>query len=134
MKLEDYFRIKGTYELKDGVYNVKGSVTLIKQVKVDTLPIKFGIVSGYFYCSNNHLTSLEGVPKSVGGDFYCHENKLTTLEGCPKRVGGYFFCHDNNLTSLEGCPKRVGGHFICDKKLHDNLEYRKYLIMKELRK
>jgi hypothetical protein len=33
--------------------------------------VQFRNVSGYFYCDNNQLTSLEGCPSSVGGDFYC---------------------------------------------------------------
>ena len=27
-------------------------------------------MKGYFNCSNNNLTSLEGAPKKVGGEFY----------------------------------------------------------------
>ena len=37
--------------------------------------IKFRNVEGYFYCSSNQLTSLEGCPQSVGGGFYCSGNK-----------------------------------------------------------
>ena len=150
MKLEDYFRIKGKYELIDGAYNVKGSVRLIKQV--EKLPCKFGKVSNYFDCSNNKLTSLEGCPISigdfwcdgnnltslegcptiVGGDFYCYNNNLTTLEGCPKSVYS-FDCENNNLTSLEGCPTKISGYFSCDENLHNTKEFRQYMIMKELR-
>ena len=110
MKLEDYFRINGTYSLIDGVYNVKGSISLIKLV--EKLPIKFGTVSGHFYCFGNNLISLEGAPKKVGSHFYCFGNKLT---------------------SLEGCPTRIGGNFSCDDNLHNNLEYRQYMIMRKLR-
>ena len=78
MKLEEYFEISGTYELKNGLYNVKGSVKLNK--KVEKLPVKFGIVSGYFYCDNNKLKTLEGAPKSVVGNFYCDENLYDTKE------------------------------------------------------
>ena len=53
------------------------------------------IVTGYFDCSNNNLTSLEGAPKEVGGDFDCSDNKLISLEGAPKEVGGGFDCYDN---------------------------------------
>jgi len=153
MKFEDYFSIKGTYEFVDGVYNVKGFADLIK--KVEKLPVKFGIVTGNFYCTHNNLTSLEGAPTQVGGFFYCYHNKLTSLKcaptqvggsfccynnsltslkGSPKSVGGNFFCHNNNLTSLEGIPSSICGNFICDKNLHDTKEYKQYLIMKELRK
>ena len=111
MKLEDYFRIKGTYELIDGVYNVKGSVTLIEDV--DKLPCKFGKVTSDFWCNSNILKTLEGAPEKVGGDFWCYGNNLKTLEGAPKSIGGYFFC---------------------DRNLRNTKEYRQYLIMKKLRK
>ena len=90
MKLEDYFEILGTYELKDGVYDVKGSIRLIEDVY--KLPFKFG---------------------KVTGDFSCTHNKLKSLEGCPKYIGDDFFCDDH---------------------LKSRIEYRQYLILKELRK
>ena len=152
MKLEEYFEIQGTYELVDGVYNVDGNVYLNKQVEI--LPFKFGKVSGnfycidniltslegtpnsvggHFYCYNNYLTSLNGAPKSVGGDFFCSLNKLTSLKGCPISVCGHFYCYSNKLTSLEGCPTKIGGFFNCDDYLHNNKEYKKYLIIRKLR-
>ena len=132
MVIEDYFFINGTYELKDGVYNVKGHVSLIK--RVEKLPCKFGKVIGNFYCYGNKLKSLEGAPKSIGGYFSCYTNNLETLEGAPKWVGGDFDCDDNHLNSLEYCPAFVGGDFFCDEELESTKEYRQYLIMKELRK
>ncbi len=131
MNIEQYFKIDGTYELKDGLYNVTGDVDLIK--KVEKLPVKFGSVTGGFYCHSNYLTSLEGAPKQVGGHFNCSYNNLTSLEGAPKQVGGNFWCNINNLTSLKGCPISVGKKFYCDDHLKSNTEYRKYLIMKKLR-
>jgi hypothetical protein len=110
MKLEEYFVIDGTYELVDGLYNVKGSVRLIKQV--EKLPVKFGKVTSYFYCSSNKLKTLEGAPEKVGGDFFCFCNYLKTLEGCPKKIGGYFFC---------------------DRNLRNTKEYKQYLILNKLR-
>jgi hypothetical protein len=113
MRIEDYFKIIGTYELKDVLYNVEGYVILNKQV--EKLPFKFGKVTGSFYCTYNKLNSLEGFPKSIGGDLYCY---------------------NNNLTSLEGFPKSIGGTFICDldEKIKKSKEYKQYLIMKKLRK
>jgi hypothetical protein len=152
MNIEYYFDIHGTYELKDGLYNVTGDVELIK--KVEKLPVKFGKVTGSFdcdrnnlksldgspisvgfnfYCYANNLTSLEGSPKRVGGDFYCSSNNLTNIEGFPKWVGGDIFCSNNNLTSLEGSPISIGGNFYCDNSLKRTKEYRQYLIMKKLR-
>jgi len=101
----------------DGSVDVDGDVDLSNK-NLTKLPIKFRNVRGYFYCSTNQLTSLEGCPQSVGGAFSCHSNKLTSLEGCPKSVGGNFYCKDNQLTSLEGGPQSVGGDFDCgDNKL-----------------
>jgi len=131
MKLEDYFRINGTYELVDGVYNVYGDVLII--IDCEKLPVKFGIVTGHFDCSSNKLESLEGCPISVGGDFYCYKNNLNSLEGSTISVGGDFWCFKNNLTSLEGSTISVDGYFVCDEHLHNTKEYRKYMIMRKLR-
>jgi hypothetical protein len=105
------------YEIKDGLVNVKYDVD-ISDIKLKVIPIKFGIVTGYFVCSSNKLKSLEGCPESVGGYFNCAFNKLVNLKGAPKSVGDGFFCSSNNLTSLEGCPKKVFNCFYCsDNKL-----------------
>jgi len=132
MKLEDDFDIWGTYEFVDGVYNVKGHVSLIK--RVEKLPFKFGNVSGTFSCYSNNLTSLKGAPRRVYGDFYCSYNNLTSLEGAPNSVDGNFWCYDNQLISLEGCPKQVGGIFGCDENLHNTKEYKQFKILEKLRK
>ena len=70
-------------------------------------------VVGSFDCSSNHLTSLEGAPSGVGEDFSCDNNKLTSLEGSSSEVGSGFYCYKNQLTSLEGAPREVGGNFHC---------------------
>lgn len=86
------------------------------------LPLKFGIVSGGFYCNHNQLTSLEGAPQIVGDDFYCYENQLTSLEGSPKSVGGNFDAYKNQLVTLSGGPNSVGGNFICNHNKLTSLE------------
>ena len=133
MSIEDYFVIDGTYELVDGVYNIKGNVLLKSNKKVEKLPVKFGKVTGYFYCSYNKLRSLEGSPKWVGDYFSCDNNNLTSFKGAPKFVGGDFFCQNSKLTSLKGSPNYIGGYFYCDENLYNTKEYKQYLIMKELR-
>jgi hypothetical protein len=105
------FGIKN-WSIIDGLVDVDGDVDLSYR-RLTKLPLKFGRVSGDFYCENNNLTTLEGAPKEVVGDFSCYNNKLTTLEGAPKEVGGGFICSNNKLTSLEGAPKEVGGYFYC---------------------
>jgi hypothetical protein len=95
------------YTVKDGIVYVDGSVDLYER-KLTKLPLKFGEVSGYFYCSNNQLTSLEGAPSRVVGYFDCSNNKLTNLEGAPEVVESGFYCYNNKLTSLKGGSKVRG--------------------------
>jgi hypothetical protein len=139
---------------ENGFIDVDGDVSLYKR-NLSKLPLKFGRVTGNFYCFNNQLTTLEGCPEEVGGDFTCQNNKLTTLEGCPRvvgndfwcyknqlttlesdpdrilEVGGIFWCSSNQLTTLLGCPKEVGGDFWCENNqitiIKDELEFVKIM-------
>ena len=104
------------YTIKDdGTVDVDGSV-YIDYCNLTKLPLKFGTVTGWFNCSRNLLTTLEGSPKRVFGTFTCNNNKLTSLEGGPETVGFKFICSHNQLTTLKGCPKSIGRDFIC----HEN--------------
>lgn len=105
----------------DGLIDVNGGVDL-RYLKLTKLPVKFGTVSGDFYCNSNKLTTLEGSPNHVGGDFYCADNKLTTLEGAPNHVGGNLDCTYNQLTTLEGAPHHVGYDFNCEYNRLTTLE------------
>ena len=111
----------------DGTYSTDDSVNF-ERMNLTQIPAKFKYVGGYFSCSNNRLTSLQGAPQKVGGyfscggNFYCDNNKLTTLEGAPQKVGGYFSCSDNRLTSLQGAPQEVGGYFSCSDNRLTTLE------------
>ena len=108
------------YKIKN--YTINSDLTVdvddtvnISNEELTELPLKFGKVSGHFYCENNNLTSLLGSPQTVGGFFDCYNNCLTSLLGSPKEVGGNFNCENNNLTSLLGSPKTVGGYFSCNR-------------------
>jgi hypothetical protein len=81
------------YTINNGLVDVDGNVDLrnLNKEELTKLPIKFGIVSGFFDCSNNHFTSLIGAPLKVGGNFHGNNNILTTLEGAPQEVGEHFF-------------------------------------------
>ena len=105
----------------DGSIDVDGNVNL-KDRKLTKLPLKFRNVSGYFYCNNNNLTSLEGSPTHVGSTFMCSYNNLTDLEGGPTHVGGNFYCGSNKLTSLEYGPSHVSGSFYCQYNNITSLE------------
>jgi hypothetical protein len=102
------------YNQDTGLVDVSGSFDCSNERLKDFLGIRFGKVSGGFYCSYNQLTTLEGSPSEVGGNFWCSGNQLTTLEGSPSRVDGGFWCSDNQLTTLEGSPSEVGGNFYCN--------------------
>ena len=115
-----------TYSPATGLVDVDGDFSFRvwdRRQKAQTLKgIKFGKVSGNFYCQDNQLTTLEGAPREVGGNFDCSSNNLTTPEGAPQKVGGYFRCLDNQLTTLEGAPQKVGGYFWCDSNQLTTLE------------
>jgi hypothetical protein len=118
-------------ENDQGLINVDGNVYFVNQ-GYETIPVKFGSVSGDFNCSYNQLTSLEGAPKNVGGYFWCSGNQLTSLKGAPESIGGNFWCYNNQLTSLEGAPKSVGGSFYCDGERTEDKEYVLWAIKKKL--
>jgi hypothetical protein len=105
----------------DGSIDVDGNINL-NYKSLYKLPLKFNRVSGWFDCTGNHLTSLEGCPKYVGSGFSCSTNKLTNLEGCPNYVGRKFMCCYNDLTSLEGCPSYIGSDFDCSNTNITSLE------------
>jgi hypothetical protein len=52
----------------DGTVDVDGDVYLSGQ-RLSKLPLKFGRVTGDFWCFDNQLTSLEGCPKEISGAF-----------------------------------------------------------------
>ena len=94
----------------DGTCSSEGDVDL-RSLGLTILPVKFKEVKGYFWCSHNNLTSLEGAPEKVGGHFWCSDNQLTSLKGAPKKVGRNFWCDYNKLTTLEGAPEEIDGDF-----------------------
>lgn len=75
---------------------------------------------GFFDCSENNLTSLDGAPVTVDDDFDCSNNQLPSLVGSPSKVKSSYFCNENNLTSLVGAPKKVQS-FKCSDNFLVNL-------------
>ena len=73
MKPEDFGIIN--YKWNNGKLDCFQNVSLdYKNLK--KFPFEFGIVTGYFWCDSNNLTTLEHCPSSVGGDFFCNNNKV----------------------------------------------------------
>lgn len=108
------YRITNYTINSDGSIDVDGDVYLYN-LNSTKLPLKFRNVSGYFDCSNNQLTTLEGCPQTVGGNFDCNDNQLTTLEGSPQNVGGYFSCRNNRIINFNGFPEDFEGNFFYEK-------------------
>ncbi len=136
----------------DGSYDVHGDVNL-HRFNLKRLPLKFNKVYGYFDCSSNQLTNLEGCPRNiygffncaenkltslmespeyVDGDFYCYKNQVTSFRGCPRKINGNFYCYANRLSDLKGCPKYIEGVFICwgNKIKFNSDDIRKYCNVK----
>jgi len=107
--------VVGTYVIdKDGTVDVDGDVILSKKGAnwtMETLPYKFGKVTGYFDCSDSQLTSLKNSPDEVGKDYSCMFLDLKDLKGSPRIVGGNFYCNMCNLTSLKYGPDIVGADY-----------------------
>jgi hypothetical protein len=125
-----------TVDVNDNVF--------LKNKKLTKIPVKFGIIQGFFDisynhlkdltncpdivhktfdCSNNHrLQSLIGSPKEVSY-FVCSKNPLLTdLKGCTPIIKKDFECAFNHLISLEGGPKEVGGIYDCSHNELTNLK------------
>jgi len=120
----DKFTSRGIWELnpQTGLVDIDGDFWVPRRSLTDFRGVRFGRVSGFFSCSDNSLTSLEGSPRSVGGGFSCADNRLTTLKGAPKTITRDFYCANNQLTSLEGAPQTVGGGFYCHGNQLTSLE------------
>lgn len=113
-------------KLPDGTWHVHGDLDVGDLNLTSLEGLNVSIVDGYFDCSINQLTNLEGSPKEVEGSFQCSYNNLTSLKGCPKVINGRFNCRDNQLKSLEGCPIEVKSSFYCR-------ENKKHFTHKEIR-
>jgi len=94
------------YEItNDFMIDVDGDVDLSDSLETDEIPYKFGIVTGYFNCSRNGLTSLKNCPDEVGGDFDFSENRVTNFEFAPKKVGESMDGTQNLLSSFNNIPE-----------------------------
>ncbi len=86
----------------DGTIDVDGNVYL-ENKQLTSFPLKFNYVSGWFDCSVNYLTSLEGSPKRIDGHLLCYDNKLSTLHHFPPlsdHQGGSFISSKNKFPDM----------------------------------
>jgi hypothetical protein len=114
---------KGSWSVGgDGKVNIEGNFDCSAQDFEDFKGVRFGRVSGGFYCQGNFLSTLEGSPQIVGDGFYCNSNDLKTLKGSPRLIGGDFFCQGNKLVTLEGSPEAVDGDFFCNSNPLETFE------------
>ena len=103
------------YRIEEGLVHVKGNVSLYNKNLV-SIPVRFGVVNGWFDCGVNNLTSLEGSPIECK-HFYCRRNRLTSLVGAPIKGPIDFVCDQNHLTSLVGAPDKVESFSCWDNPL-----------------
>ena len=74
----------------EGLVDIEGSFLCDGEGLEDFLGIRFGKVSGHFYCWGNQLRTLEGSPREVGLGFLCAGNPLISLEGAPEVITNFF--------------------------------------------
>ena len=113
---EDIDEICKKYKISDYTINTDESIDVNENVCISNkyltkLPLKFNKIDGYFDCSENELTSLEGSPVEINGNFYCSNNELTSFEYAPKIIRGSFDCDCNNIKTFEYFPSYVKGNF-----------------------
>ncbi len=101
-------------------YTIHDDLTVDVDSRVDIagrclthIPVRFGLVSGHFFCNDNQLTRLDGAPVQCRA-FDCSRNQLTSLVRSPVTCGR-LICNGNDLTSLDGMSKNCGGI-----ECHDN--------------
>ncbi len=117
------YNIKNYTINSDNLVDVDGNVELWDR-RLESIPLNFNIVNGYFECGYNHLTSLKGCPVRVGNGFYCYDNQLTSLQYSPQYMeNDDYYCSWNKIESLQYCTELIRGKFYCS---HNNLTSLQY--------
>jgi hypothetical protein len=117
------------YKIKNYTINSDNSVDVDRYVnlynkRLESIPLNFNIVNGYFVCGNNNLTSLKGCPVRVGNYFSCYNNQLTSLQYSPQYMeNGDFSCGSNKIESLQYCIELIRGYFSCGNNKLTSLKY-----------
>jgi hypothetical protein len=96
------------------IVDINTEVVDISFMGLTEIPVKFGIIKGYFNCAYNKLTTLKNAPIEVNDNFYCSNNELINLNGIPKIIKGKsLWVEDNkNLESLEPLDLIKNKHLI----------------------
>ena len=97
---------------KNYTIDVYGCVDL-NNLKLKTIPIKFGYVMENFNISHNELEDLNNCPNEVGQRFDCRYNYLKGLEGCPT-IAQSFWCDKNSVNFGGGYVRNL-----CNSKYYD---------------
>ncbi len=117
------YKIKNYTINSDNSVDVDGNVELWDR-RLESIPLNFNIVNGYFNCNNNNLISLKGCPVRIGDWFYCYRNNLTSLQYSPRYMeNSYFSCNGNQIESLQYCTELIRGYFSCDNNKLTSLEH-----------
>lgn len=105
----------------DLIVDVDDSVILYL-VPMEQLPVQFGYVKGDFILGENGLTTLKGVPHTVGGDFICGGNKIKDLDFFPKDIYSRIILLNNQLESFTS-PLEHANNLIWISKSIPGLNY-----------
>jgi hypothetical protein len=117
------YNIKNYTINSDNSVDVDGDVDLYNK-RLESIPLNFNIVNGYFECGRNYLTSLKGCPVRVGNWFSCYESYLTSLQYSPQYMeNGGFLCGRNKIESLQYCTELIRGGFSCSYNKLTSLEH-----------
>lgn len=87
-----------TYDLRDDLSIDVNTSCFIQNKNLDLIPsyIKFNKINGNFDIGDNNLTSLRGCPDIVTGFFSCTCNNLSTIKFAPRVVYGSTWLRDGN--------------------------------------
>ena len=112
--LENFTRGKWNINPDTGLIDVRGNFDCDRMDLNDFKGLKFGKVTGYFYCDSNNLKTLDGSPREVGVEFWCQRNPLISLEEAPLKIEEYFVLYNfylryNLNTFLEEIKKDLPG-------------------------
>jgi hypothetical protein len=100
------YKIPGCIIAADGTISKTGNVDL-RRFKGQTLPVRFGSVSGDFDVRDTSLTSMVGFPRHVGGSLKLNQTPISSLDGIPQMIGGDAYLLDTDIHSLSGISKKV---------------------------